>query len=173
MKERQDDKLIEIANDLKTDAIVKCGVFVDLPNGNKGLIMFTVVDFRIKTKNSSPDKIVKSSYAVELPEMQIAMNYMKWGHAMFNKKRIGIIILCALFIISICASGCIGVSSSATTITESQFKYDIQPYGYSYAVHFYVDPKTGINYLIYGDGQRGGMCPRYNINGTLYISEMI
>ena len=77
MKERRDDRLIEIANDLKTDDIVKCGIFVDLPNGNKGLIMFTVVDFGIKTKNPSSDEIVKSSYAVELPEMQIAMNYMK------------------------------------------------------------------------------------------------
>ena len=75
--EKRDERILAIANDLKSDDIAKGGIFVDLPNGNKGLIFFTIIDFGIKTKNPPPDKIVKSSYAVELPEMKMAMEMMR------------------------------------------------------------------------------------------------
>lgn len=91
---------------------------------------------------------------------------------MISKKRIGIVILCASVLLCICASGCIGVSNADTTTNENQFEYDINPYIYTDNVCFYVDPETGINYLIYESGQRGGMCPRYDVDGNLYISEV-
>lgn len=38
-------------------------------------------------------------------------------------------------------------------------------------IDFYKDPKTGVEYIIYGYGYRGGICPRYNADGTLYTGE--
>lgn len=32
------------------------------------------------------------------------------------------------------------------------------------------DEKTGVEYLIYSDFYKGGICPRYNADGTLYVS---
>ena len=37
---------------------------------------------------------------------------------------------------------------------------------------YYVqDPETGVYYVIYYGGYHGGICPRYNANGTLYTGE--
>ena len=37
---------------------------------------------------------------------------------------------------------------------------------------YYVqDPKTGVYYVIYSGGYRGGICPRYNADGSLYTGE--
>lgn len=36
-------------------------------------------------------------------------------------------------------------------------------------IHFYVDPETKVEYVIYKSGYQGGICPRYNQDGTLYI----
>ena len=36
----------------------------------------------------------------------------------------------------------------------------------------YVDNETGVNYLICDRGYGGGICPRYNADGTLYVSEV-
>lgn len=37
----------------------------------------------------------------------------------------------------------------------------------------YIDQVTGVNYLMmYAYGGYGGVCPRYNTDGTLYISEV-
>ena len=35
----------------------------------------------------------------------------------------------------------------------------------------YVDEYTGVEYLIYDGCYNGGMCPRYNADGTLKINE--
>jgi len=37
---------------------------------------------------------------------------------------------------------------------------------------YYVqDPDTGVYYVIYSGGYGGGICPRYNADGTLYTGE--
>ena len=37
----------------------------------------------------------------------------------------------------------------------------------------YIDQVTGVNYMMmYAYGGYGGVCPRYNTDGTLYISEV-
>ena len=37
----------------------------------------------------------------------------------------------------------------------------------------YIDQVTGVNYMMmYAYGGYGGVCPRYNADGTLYISEV-
>ena len=38
-------------------------------------------------------------------------------------------------------------------------------------VYVYVDPETGVNYLIFYGTRRGGMSPRYNADGSLYVTE--
>lgn len=39
--------------------------------------------------------------------------------------------------------------------------------GRSYVVADYKDPETGVHYLIYSDGYRGGISVRYNADGTI------
>ncbi|OUO25388.1 DUF6440 family protein [Eubacterium sp. An3] len=36
-------------------------------------------------------------------------------------------------------------------------------------IHVYVDEKTGVNYLVYSGYKSGGITPRYNPDGSLYI----
>lgn len=36
-------------------------------------------------------------------------------------------------------------------------------------ISFWTDTKTGVEYVLYGDGARGGICPRYKADGTLMI----
>lgn len=38
-------------------------------------------------------------------------------------------------------------------------------------IYFFVDKETGVNYIVYEHYDRGGICPRYNQDGTLYISK--
>lgn len=38
-------------------------------------------------------------------------------------------------------------------------------------VEFYIDPKTKVEYVIYNGGYAGGICPRYNADGSLYLQD--
>ena len=38
-------------------------------------------------------------------------------------------------------------------------------------IQFYVDPETKVEYVLYVYGYAGGICPRYNPDGSLYIKE--
>lgn len=38
-------------------------------------------------------------------------------------------------------------------------------------IQFYVDPETKVEYVMYYGGYAGGICPRYNPDGSLYIKE--
>lgn len=39
-------------------------------------------------------------------------------------------------------------------------------------IGYYVDPETGVNYVEYANTRGGGICPRYNADGSLYVSEV-
>jgi hypothetical protein len=39
----------------------------------------------------------------------------------------------------------------------------------SYTVVDYKDPETGVHYLIFEDGYRGGLSVRYNADGTIMV----
>lgn len=47
----------------------------------------------------------------------------------------------------------------------------------SYYISDYVDPKTGVHYLVYseavGRAGMGGMTPRFNANGSLMVDETV
>lgn len=36
-------------------------------------------------------------------------------------------------------------------------------------VEFYVDPETKVEYVLYNNTYAGGLSPRYNADGSLYI----
>ena len=38
-------------------------------------------------------------------------------------------------------------------------------------IRVYVDEETGVNYLVFTEYRAGGICPRYDIDGHLYITE--
>lgn len=64
--------MLLIGNNLLSSKLTTSIIFVDLPNGNKGMVMCKVLDFNIPTGNSSPEHISKSSYEVDLPELELA-----------------------------------------------------------------------------------------------------
>lgn len=37
------------------------------------------------------------------------------------------------------------------------------------SIRFYVDPETKVEYVLYISGYAGGICPRYNADGSLYV----
>lgn len=52
--------------------------------------------------------------------------------------------------------------------TESLPGYTIREHKSEY-VRIWTDPETGVQYLLYIAVGRGGICPRYNADGTLMI----
>lgn len=38
-------------------------------------------------------------------------------------------------------------------------------------IQIYVDPETGVNYLIYQDYNEGGITVRYNADGSIMVTE--
>lgn len=38
-------------------------------------------------------------------------------------------------------------------------------------VFIYIDKETGVNYIIYMGYDKAGICPRYNQDGSIYISK--
>lgn len=37
--------------------------------------------------------------------------------------------------------------------------------------YYIVDKETGVNYVVLSDTYKGGICPRYNRDGSLYTSK--
>ena len=91
---------------------------------------------------------------------------------MSSKKRIVIIILCVLVILSVFISGCVLASETS----ENQNPFVLMDYvswgGAGAQISVFVDPITGVNYLMMREYNRAGICPRYNADGTLYVSEV-
>lgn len=79
------------------------------------------------------------------------------------------IILVLLAVLLMCASaGCIAEEETEEVVSDKYIRnYEDGPY----YVSVYVDKYTGVEYLIYDCYQSGGMCPRYNADGTLKINE--
>ena len=38
-------------------------------------------------------------------------------------------------------------------------------------IQIYVDPETGVNYLIYQDYNKGGITVRYNADGSIMVTD--
>lgn len=37
--------------------------------------------------------------------------------------------------------------------------------------YYIVDKETGVNYVVFSEVYKAGICPRYNKDGSLYISK--
>ena len=84
------------------------------------------------------------------------------------KKLLAIILTMAM---ALCAAGCSrteGETCQAEKQPFSRTTYDMTGTAY---VSVIVDHETGVNYVFYKSGYGGGLSPRYNADGTLYITE--
>ena len=84
------------------------------------------------------------------------------------KKLLAIILTMAM---ALCAAGCSGTEEETCQAEKQPFSrttYDMQSTTY---VSVIVDKETGVNYVFYKSGYGGGLSPRYNADGTLYITE--
>ena len=64
------------------------------------------------------------------------------------------------------------VSDDMSNNIESNYLGNILDNGYR--VHTVIDKETGVNYIILTRWRTGGeitMCPRYNADGSLYVSK--
>ena len=85
-------------------------------------------------------------------------------------KKLLVIILTMAMVL--CAAGCSGTEEETCHAEKQPFSrttYDMQ--GTTY-VTVIVDHETGVNYVFYKSGYGGGLSPRYNADGTLYITEV-
>ena len=85
------------------------------------------------------------------------------------KKLLAIILTMAMVL---CAAGCSGTEEETCQSEKQPFSrttYDMT--GTTY-VSIIVDQETGVNYVFYKSGYGGGLSPRYNADGTLYITEV-
>lgn len=44
-------------------------------------------------------------------------------------------------------------------------------YKHEDTISIYIDKETKVNYIVYHYYSKGGICPRYNSDGSLYVSE--
>lgn len=75
---------------------------------------------------------------------------------------IGLVIFVAMMIAAVYHSDTGEVQANTTekpTFSESS------------CIAIYVDEETGVNYVVYRISNRGGITPRYNADGTLYIEK--
>jgi len=70
----KDEIALKLANKMHGSGVQNFGVFVDLPNGNRGMIRSEILDFGISTGNPAPEKITDASYVVDEPEMMMALD---------------------------------------------------------------------------------------------------
>ena len=85
------------------------------------------------------------------------------------KKLLAIILTMAMVL---CVAGCSGTEEETCQAEKQPFSrttYDMQSTTY---VSVIVDQETGVNYVFYKSGYGGGLSPRYNADGTLYITEV-
>lgn len=84
------------------------------------------------------------------------------------KKKILLIIATVLMVLAI---GCGSTEEAHGSVSASAFALEFV--SNSENVYEYRDAETGIHYLVFKDslfyGGMGGICPRYNADGTLYV----
>lgn len=77
----------------------------------------------------------------------------------------------AFFVTVMVFIGIVMVMALYTVTLEVKHSRDNISKSNDYSIDFYVDPETGVEYVVYEDGYKGGICPRYNQDGTLYICD--
>ena len=75
-------------------------------------------------------------------------------------KKIIAIMCCAVFALAL--AGCTNAEDKKDEIQRVRISSSMY-------VYTYIDEETGVNYLIYDGAYSGGICPRYNADGSLYV----
>lgn len=89
-----------------------------------------------------------------------------------KKKKLFLVGVCALLLMAY-AGGCGNTTTvEAKTETTSNVFEHVRDCGHD--VEEYRDSETGVHYFVFDNyyvsgGASGGICPRYNADGTLYV----
>lgn len=84
-----------------------------------------------------------------------------------DKKKIRNIIIA--FVVSVLLIGTLCGFGNYVKINDTYF---ISPHAYTGSdMYYYVDPETGVNYLVFHDKKGSSICPRFNTDLTLYVSK--
>lgn len=84
------------------------------------------------------------------------------------RKLLAIILTIALVL---CALGCSKAEAENSQGEKPPFSRATYDIGSTTYITVIVDHETGVNYIFYKSGYGGGLSPRYNPDGTLYITE--
>lgn len=72
-------------------------------------------------------------------------------------------LLIAVVVMCFCFSGCVKPEANTKNIKEKISESDF--------IEVYIDPETGVNYLLYAEYREGGITPRYTADGRLYVTS--
>ena len=61
----------------------------------------------------------------------------------------------------------IGACGKENVVNAYSGKF-MEKIGYCRDIEIWRDSETGVNYFIFNSSNKAGMCPRYNLDGTLY-----
>lgn len=81
------------------------------------------------------------------------------------KKRILAALMCLVV-----AAGCVCCGGSMN-VSAARKAEQYRVYSTDY-VHVWVDPQTGVNYFVRFGSRSGGITPRYNADGSLYVTDV-
>lgn len=85
-----------------------------------------------------------------------------------KKLIVGTALLAPVVAMSACAPTSLTINTAPNSTTYSG---SIENYGDDSRFYVYVDPDTGVNYIVFVGIQKGGITPRYNPNGSLFVTE--
>ena len=75
--------------------------------------------------------------------------------------------------ISMLAGIYLGACGNTNTVKASNNDFRMEYIDVTNDIELWKDAETGVQYFVYSDwagyGAAGGMCPRYNADGTLYV----
>ena len=78
-------------------------------------------------------------------------------------------IIAVVVIMLLALTGCSSVVETSDALSSEEPSYEIV--AYSQHIGVYVDPETGVNYMIYNGYNSGGMTVRLNADGTPYVTK--
>lgn len=79
-----------------------------------------------------------------------------------------VLLLTLVGALALCFTGCEELDEFEAEMEENEKTVDSKD---SLWVYEYIDPDTGVHYLLYDDGNSGGMTIRYNADGTIMVGE--
>lgn len=79
-------------------------------------------------------------------------------------------VICVIAVLSVVFCGCAAQQEEATQQEEEKLREYSRDDGV-YDITVFVDPETGVNYLIFRGYCKGSMTVRYNADGTIMVTN--